>query len=169
MNQSGRLSNPDLETSFEHNSRFREGKLEIGLSQRFPVTGRLQLEKNVSLTELKASESEVREVGRRTLEGNTVTIDFDGRPCKLPAAQWLTPYAVAARCEMLASHKDGPLVVRVPVGKGQVIVCGSYFGDAYLANEIETVIRQKALGGELVLPIDMGGDESDGGGNDEEA
>ncbi len=30
-----------------------------------------------------------------------------------------------------------------------------------LANEIETVIRQKALGGELVLPIDMGG--SDGG------
>ena len=27
-----------------------------------------------------------------------------------------------------------------------------------LANEIETVIRQKALGGELVLPIDMGGD-----------
>ena len=38
-----------------------------------------------------------------------------------------------------------------------------------LANEIEGVIRQKALGGELVLPIDMGGDESDGGGNDEEA
>ncbi len=30
-----------------------------------------------------------------------------------------------------------------------------------LANEIETVIRQKALGGELVLPIDMGG--GDGG------
>ncbi len=33
-----------------------------------------------------------------------------------------------------------------------------------LAAEIETVIRQKALGGELVLPIDMGGD---GGGGDE--
>ena len=32
-----------------------------------------------------------------------------------------------------------------------------------LAVEIETVIRQKALGGELVLPIDMGGD----GGGDE--
>jgi recombination protein RecA len=29
-----------------------------------------------------------------------------------------------------------------------------------LANEIETVIRQKALGGEIVLPIDIGGDES---------
>ena len=67
MNQSGRLSNPDLETSFEHNSRFREGKLEIGFSQRFPVTGRLQLEKDVSITELKASEAEVREVERQII------------------------------------------------------------------------------------------------------
>ena len=31
-----------------------------------------------------------------------------------------------------------------------------------LANEIETVIRQKALGGELVLPIDMGSGDSGG-------
>jgi recombination protein RecA len=38
-----------------------------------------------------------------------------------------------------------------------------------LAQEVENVIRQKALGGELVLPIDMGGDDSDSGGNDEEA
>ena len=67
MNQSGRLSNPDLETSFESNSRMREGKLEVGLSQRFPVTNRLQLEKDVSLTELKASESEVREVERQII------------------------------------------------------------------------------------------------------
>jgi outer membrane protein, heavy metal efflux system len=67
MNQSGRLTNPDLEMSFEHNPRFREGKLEIGLSQQFPVTGRLQLEKNVSLTELKAAEAEVRNVERRII------------------------------------------------------------------------------------------------------
>lgn len=65
MNQSGRLSNPELETSFESNSRLREGKLEIGLSQRFPVTDRLRLEKDISLTELKAAEVEVREVERR--------------------------------------------------------------------------------------------------------
>ena len=32
-----------------------------------------------------------------------------------------------------------------------------------LANEIETVIRQKALGGELVLPIDISSDDSAGG------
>ncbi|MEO6474411.1 MAG: TolC family protein [Luteolibacter sp.] len=65
MNQSGRLANPELETSFEHNPRFREGKFEVGVSQRFPVTDRLRLEKDVSLTELKSSEAEVREVERQ--------------------------------------------------------------------------------------------------------
>ncbi len=65
MNQSGRLSNPDLETSFEHDPRFREGKLEIGFFQRFPVTGRLRLEREISVTQLKAAEAEVREVERR--------------------------------------------------------------------------------------------------------
>ncbi len=65
MNQSGRLANPELETSLEHNPGFREGKFEVGFSQRFPVTGRLRLEKDVSLTELKAAEAEVREVERQ--------------------------------------------------------------------------------------------------------
>ncbi len=65
MVQSGRLANPELETSLEHNPRSREGKLEIGFSQRFPVTGRLQLEKDVSRTELQAAEAEVREVERQ--------------------------------------------------------------------------------------------------------
>lgn len=67
MNQAGRLSNPDLDASFESNSRFREGKFELGISQRFPVTGRLQLEKEISLTELNASEAEVREVERQLI------------------------------------------------------------------------------------------------------
>lgn len=65
MNQAGRLTNPDLESSIEHNPAFREGKFEIGLSQRFPITGRLQLEKDLSVTELKSSEAEVLEVERQ--------------------------------------------------------------------------------------------------------
>ncbi|NQX01605.1 TolC family protein, partial [bacterium] len=65
MNQSGRLANPELETGLENNPRFREGKFEVGISQRFPVTDRLRLEKDVSLTELKAAEAEVREVERQ--------------------------------------------------------------------------------------------------------
>jgi cobalt-zinc-cadmium efflux system outer membrane protein len=67
MKQAGRLSNPELETSFEHNSRFREGRLEVGLSQRFPVTDRLRLEKGISVTRLKAAEAEVREVERQLI------------------------------------------------------------------------------------------------------
>ncbi|HCJ85562.1 MAG TPA: hypothetical protein DHV80_03310, partial [Acidimicrobiaceae bacterium] len=39
--QSGRLSNPELQSSIEHNSRLREGRIEIGISQKFPITNRL--------------------------------------------------------------------------------------------------------------------------------
>jgi outer membrane protein, heavy metal efflux system len=67
MNQSGRLANPEIETGLEHNSRFREGKFEVGISQRFPITDRLRLEKDVSSTELKSSEAEVREVERQLI------------------------------------------------------------------------------------------------------
>ena len=67
MNQSGRLTNPEIETGLEQNSRFREGKFEIGVSQRFPITDRLRLEKDVSLTELKSSEAEVREFERQLI------------------------------------------------------------------------------------------------------
>ncbi len=65
MNQAGRLDNPELETAIDHNPQFNEGKVEVGISQRFPITDRLQLEKDVSLTELKAAEAEVREVERQ--------------------------------------------------------------------------------------------------------
>lgn len=65
LKQSGRLANPDIDTSFEHNPRFREGRIEVGFSQRFPVTNRLILEKQVSQTELDASRMEVREVERQ--------------------------------------------------------------------------------------------------------
>lgn len=65
MKQSGRLPNPELETAFEHDPRMRERKFEIGFSQRFPLTDRLRLERDVSVTEYMASEAEVREVGRR--------------------------------------------------------------------------------------------------------
>ena len=64
MNQSGRLANPELEAGFDHDPRFRERKFEIGFNQRFPITNRLRLEKEVTLSEYKASEAEVRQVER---------------------------------------------------------------------------------------------------------
>ena len=65
MNQSGRMANPELETGVEVSPASREGMFEIGITQRFPVTARLRLEKEVSLTELKSAEAEVREVERQ--------------------------------------------------------------------------------------------------------
>ena len=62
--KAGRHANPELETSVEQNSRFREWKAEIGFTQRFPVTDRLRLEREIGLTEVKAAEAEVREVER---------------------------------------------------------------------------------------------------------
>lgn len=67
LKQSGRLSNPTLNTSFKHNTAFREGELEIGFSQRFPLTDRLQRAREVSLTEVKAAEAEVREIERQLI------------------------------------------------------------------------------------------------------
>ncbi len=57
----------------------------------------------------------------------------------------------------------------VRIGQGRENAKDYLRANPDLAGEIETVIRQKALGGELVLPLDMGGEESDGGGNEEEA
>jgi cobalt-zinc-cadmium efflux system outer membrane protein len=65
--QSGRLDNPTLETSFQHNSRFREGAIEIGISQKFPVTDRLIREKEISLAELEAAELEVKRVEQKLI------------------------------------------------------------------------------------------------------
>ena len=81
MNQSGRLANPEFETIVEHNPRFNEGKIEVGISQKFPITNRLQLEKDVSLTELKSAEAEVRNVERQ------LTGDARGIVVKLLAAR----------------------------------------------------------------------------------
>lgn len=60
--QSGRLENPELEIGIEHNDRFSERKFELGLSQRFPVTNRLALEKDLGATQVQSAQREVAEV-----------------------------------------------------------------------------------------------------------
>jgi beta-galactosidase len=74
----------------------------------------------------------VREVGRRTLPGSSVTVTLDGQSLSLPAAQWLTPLH-AGRGAVLASNSDGPLAIELGVGQGKVLMCGAYLGDAYYA------------------------------------
>lgn len=62
--QSGRLSNPTLDTGISRHTRNNEGSIEIGLTQKFPLTQRLKIEKEISATEIQAAEAEVKNVER---------------------------------------------------------------------------------------------------------
>lgn len=64
MQQSGRLSNPSFDTSIAHNVQFAEGSIEIGFTQKFPLTNRLSLEKEIGIAEVEAAEAEVLNVER---------------------------------------------------------------------------------------------------------
>ncbi len=62
--QSGKLENPTLDTGISRQTRNNEGSIEIGLTQKFPLTQRLKIEKEISATEIQAAEAEVRNVER---------------------------------------------------------------------------------------------------------
>jgi len=62
--QSGRPSNPTLDTGLSHNTRSSEAIAEIGITQKFPLTNRLNIEKEISATEIQAAEAEVHNVER---------------------------------------------------------------------------------------------------------
>lgn len=62
--QSGRLSNPTFDTGISHHTRSAEGRVEIGLNQKFPLTQRLRIEKEISTTQIQAAEAEVKNVER---------------------------------------------------------------------------------------------------------
>lgn len=64
LRQAGRYTNPQFDTSVEPNTRGREGRVELGLSQKFPLTRRLALEKQVSAAELEAVKAEVDNAAR---------------------------------------------------------------------------------------------------------
>jgi cobalt-zinc-cadmium efflux system outer membrane protein len=65
LQQSGRLSNPELELEFTRHTVGPEGSAGIALMQRFPLTSRLRHEKAVSRAELAAAEAEVRDAERK--------------------------------------------------------------------------------------------------------
>ena len=65
---SGLRDNPELESGFEHNSTLREGRIEVGLSQRFPVTNRLAIERQVSTTLVLQAQAEVAAVERALIQ-----------------------------------------------------------------------------------------------------
>lgn len=60
--QAGRPSRPKLDVGWEHDSRFREGELRVGMSRSFPITNRLTWEKEIGKAKLEAAEMEVLRV-----------------------------------------------------------------------------------------------------------
>ena len=65
LQQSGRLSNPELQAAFLRSLKMPAGSVEIGFMQKFPITARLRFEKAVSRAELAAAELEVRDAERK--------------------------------------------------------------------------------------------------------
>jgi beta-galactosidase len=71
-----------------------------------------------------------KEIGRRSLTSDSISAIVEGRHLQLPAIQWVTPWHVE-RGDVYGAHPDGALVARVPVGRGQVVLLGSYHGECY--------------------------------------
>jgi len=63
--QAGRLTNPDLEFATSIDDRNVERGMEVGFSQRFPLTNRLRLEKERSATAVEAARKEVALIENR--------------------------------------------------------------------------------------------------------
>lgn len=77
--------------------------------------------------------SGIHEIGRRSLSDDCFTARIDGKELNLGVTQWLTPYQ-KGKGQVLANGEEGALMVEVPIGKGRLILCGAYLGDAYLHN-----------------------------------
>ena len=65
--QSGRLSNPVIGAQAGSQNGFRERSLTLGLTQAFPLTDRLRLEKKVTRQDLEVARVEVADVKRRLI------------------------------------------------------------------------------------------------------
>jgi cobalt-zinc-cadmium efflux system outer membrane protein len=68
LRQAGRLRNPEFELEYSQNVRSPENRFAASLTQRFPLTRRLQLEKKLSQAELAVVEAEVRNAERKIVE-----------------------------------------------------------------------------------------------------
>jgi outer membrane protein, heavy metal efflux system len=62
MRNTGRLENPELQVGPRYNATSAERGLEVAINQKFPVTNRLKLEKNLGATEVESARVEIREV-----------------------------------------------------------------------------------------------------------
>lgn len=60
----GLLDNPAIQAGLSQAHTLQEGAIEVGISQNFPITDRLHLEKEITATQVLQAQAEVREVER---------------------------------------------------------------------------------------------------------
>lgn len=74
--------------------------------------------------------TDVHEIGRRRWPSETFNARLGGKQYKLVARDWCTP-ATRGAGTVLAKNSHGPIITRVPVGKGAVVLCGAFLGEVY--------------------------------------
>ena len=77
--------------------------------------------------------SGINEVGRRHIRSDRIAATVDGCELNLEVAQWLTPWQ-KSKGTILSENEDGALITEVPVGRGRMVLCGTYLGDPYLSS-----------------------------------
>lgn len=153
LQQSGQLSNPELEMEFTRHTVGSEGSLGIALMQRFPLTARLRHEKAVSRAQLAAAEAEVREVERLLVaQAQTAVV-------KLLAVKSQR----ALRAKQLAASRElsGFLQKRVEVGEASGIDFALIDLESRQieVQELQLAAEEAAMTGELRPLIGLSGAE----------
>jgi len=91
------------------------------------------------------------EIGRRNLmEDGRLEMRLNKRLFNLPADQWLTPMTNTRKNGVVwARNKEGILAQEFPLGRGRIIMIGSYLGNSYMETHepaferfLETIVRQ---------------------------
>lgn len=80
----------------------------------------------------------LREAGRRYSKSPAIDVEMDGQTFSLPFSNWLTPLIPEGAApknvsgiQSLARNEQGDIVADVALGRGRILLCGAFFGDAY--------------------------------------
>lgn len=153
LRQSGRLSNPDLGIDITHNRSLDESSLSVSLSQKFPMTNRLAMEKAVSRTSLRAAEAEIRDAERRLIA--------DGKQLLIKVLAIRKQMQLIKKQETLAKQLAEFIAEAAERGEGSALDAGqARLEAAQLANQLRQLGAESAsLNGQLKPLLGMAATE----------
>ncbi len=152
LQNSGRLSNPELELDWQRMTSGQEGALGVSLMQRFPLAARLRHEKAVSRAELAAAEAEVRDGERR------LAAEVRALAVRIVASRGQRE--LRARLQENSRELSGFLLKRVETGEAAVVDATQVDLETQVL-ELETLqltATEISLAGELRAQLGVVGD-----------